>query len=562
MLPRQGLDHPAVEGLVSCQSCRSRDCIFSSPGPPPWGSLSTPPGSLALKGYNAVSNRLTEAIHEEAVKHIRRHEHHAKWVHEENRRRSRRSTAPVASLVIRRPEYWKFAAGFDPYLVRSRADRIGHAMRRALRSASYSPHNPTDYGVPKGDGTERMVAVFQLADNAVSRLTFRSLLSKNRAKLSSRSYAYRSDLTAHDALQYLLSELAEGERMFIAEYDFSRYFENIDHEHIRRTLKDDRYLLTASERRVTEAFLQAPLPTIGRYSESGGALRDRGLPQGTSISLFLANLAAAPLDRALERLGVGFVRYADDTLIWSRDYGTLCRAVDELHNAATAIGSDVNLAKSQGIRLLVGEGARAEIVSTTFTEFVGYRISMKRLDMKDQTVRRAQERIRELLYFNLLQTAMGGTVATSRLDGEVDRDYVVFVSQLRRYLYGDLNEADLRRFQARGIPMRRFKGLMSYYPLIDDSDQLARLDRWLLRETWLTLRKRSALLRAGGVLALPQPHDLALPDLVRFQSRSTKTGEPIDLQLPSFRRIANIMRSAALIHGPNRIGQTRRLYEY
>lgn len=509
-----------------------------------------------------MSNALTEVILQDAEKLIRRHELHAQWVHDESRRRARRTTMPAPPLQVLRPGYWTLARGFDPYLVRSRVDGIAHSIRAALRNHTYAPHNPAAYGVPKADGSERIVSVFQVADNAVSRLTFQSVLSKNRAKLSSRSYAYRADLTAHDALQYIQSELAEGERMFIAEYDFSKFFERIDHEHVRRILADEKYLLTKSEMRIVEAFMTAPLPVTSGYKEDGGAPRERGLPQGTSISLFLANLAATPLDRALERLGVGFVRYADDTIIWSRDYGTLCRAVDELHKAAAAIGSDVNLNKSPGVRLLVSDGAAAEIKSTSYTDFVGYRVSTDHLEMKGLTVQRAKDRIRELLYFNLLESAYQGTVAPSRLSGTVDSDYVVFIWQLRRYLYGDLSERDLRRYQSRGVPMRRFKGLMSYYPLIDDTEQLVDLDRWLARETWLTMRRRSQLLRASGSSVLPPPHDLPLQELIRFRGHSSRTGDPIDLQLPSFRRIANIIRAAAVLHGPNRVGQSSRPYDY
>jgi RNA-directed DNA polymerase len=510
-----------------------------------------------------MSHPLTEAIDQEAIKLVRRHELHAKWVHDENVRRARRTTTAVTQLEVRRPGYWTAAPGFDPYLVRSRADRISHSIRSAARDHTYSPHNPVAYEVPKADGSVRRVSVFQVADNALSRLTFQSLLAKNRAKLSSRSYAYRSDVTAHDALQYLQSELSSGDRMFIAEYDFSKYFDGIGHDYIRRVLSDERYLLTKAEMRIVEAFMCAPLPApTGAYGERGGQARNRGLPQGTSISLFLANLAATPLDRALERLGVGFVRYADDTMIWSRDYGALCRGVDELHKAASAIGSEVNLEKSPGVRLLVAAGAAAEIKSTTYTEFIGYRISAANLEMKAQTMQKAKARIRELLYFNLLDSALKGVVNPQRIAGGVDRDYVVFIWQLRRFLYGDLSERDLRRFQSRGVPMRRFKGLMSFYPLIDDTQDLLELDRWLARETWLTLRKRSALLRSSGMETLPPPHDLRLQELIRYQGLSGTTGERVDLQLPSFRRIANVIRRAAREHGPNRVGNSLRLYDY
>jgi hypothetical protein len=64
--------------------------------------------------------------------------------------------------------------------------------------------------------------------------------------------------------------------------------------------------------------LAAPTLEQSKYTTSYKPLSQGfGIPQGTSISLFLANVAAYALDRRLETLGVGFVRYADDTIIWS-----------------------------------------------------------------------------------------------------------------------------------------------------------------------------------------------------------------------------------------------------
>ncbi len=253
-------------------------------------------------------NHLERVVRDEAEKLIRRQELHARWVTDENVRRARRVVAAPPVLRLRRPRYWKWAPGFDPYIVRARASSIAHSITASIRKGEYAPRTPAGYVVPKSDGGERVVSVFQVADNAVSSITFRSLMEKNKGKFSGRSYAYRSDLTAHDALQYLQTEFGRSRRLFVAEYDFSNYFESIDQDYIWRTLHDGKFLITPSERQIVSAFLVAPLPATAGYAERAGVSRDRGVPQGTSISLFLANLAAAPLDHALERHGVGFVR--------------------------------------------------------------------------------------------------------------------------------------------------------------------------------------------------------------------------------------------------------------
>lgn len=496
------------------------------------------------------------AIRLEALKRIRRHEDFAARVHDENQRRTRRVLpgSPIEPSKLFRPDEWQVARGFNPYLVRSSAARIGHSVREAVRAGKYAPRSPVLRRIPKAGG-HRDISLFQIADNAVSRLVYLRLLQKNRPLLSARSYAYRSDLTTHDSLQFIDREWRGSGRIFIAEYDFTKYFDTIDQDHIRRTLKDERFLVTDSELAVIEAFLGSTLPVLaGSYDELSGERRTQGIPQGTSISLFLANVALTPLDRSLERLGVGFVRYADDTLIWSHDYQQICLAAEAIHAHAAAIGSVVNQTKSSGIRLLLHPGAEGEIESTIQTDFIGYRLKLDDLAIKESTVAKVKDRLKVLMFENLLRAPMEGNFEPNQL-GKVDRDYVTFIWQARRYLYGDLSETELRRYLNGGVRMRRFKGFMAFYPLVTDWDQLLELDRWLATEAWLAMRKRGRILRSQGHVSLPPPHGLDRQSLIRFQRKSASTGGTLDLRIPSFLRIASAITKAAKVHGPNQIGQ-------
>jgi hypothetical protein len=103
---------------------------------------------------------------------------------------------------------------------------------------------------------------------------------------------------------------------------------------------------------------------------------------------------------------------------------------------------------------------------------------------------------------------------------------------------------------------------MSYYPLIDDTTALEELDRWLAREAWVTLRQRARQLTKQGYAALPPPHGLPISELVHYKRQSRTTGGTLDLTLPSFRRIANVVRRAAKTYGPNAIGQGHSPYGY
>lgn len=499
---------------------------------------------------------LAHEIRAESRRLIRRHEEQAQRAADESWRRARRSTVPVPKVVTKPPPTWSAAPGFNPHLTRSRADRIAHAVRHQLRDRTYRPRQPIEFRVPKPSGGDRSVSIFQVVDSAVSRVTFESLLSKNLPLFSSRAYAYRKDVSAQDAVHYLRSEIAGRRRVFVAEFDFSAFFDSIDHQHIRRNLRDYKFLMSSVEMSIIDAFLTTAPLASGAYWDGTNTERNRGVPQGTSVSLFLANVAAWDLDRSLERTGVGFTRYADDTLLWSDDYATICRATEILENQADRMGVELNLEKSPGIHILASDPGKAEMAAVSSISYLGYQIGLDAARVKQGSVAKIKQHVQELVYWNLLHEPMRGTQDAGRIASHVDRDYVTLLSQIRSYLYGDLSERSVQRFQRGEIPSRRFKGVMAAYPLIDDDDQLVALDGWLVNILYLAMRKRQKLLIATGMTPVAPPYGLARSDFAKAKTKSARTGETIDMRIPSFRRIARVMRRASALYGPGRIGRS------
>src|ERR1035438_4858621 len=123
---------------------------------------------------------------------------------------------------------------------------------------------------------------------------------------------------------------------------------------------------------------------------------------------------------------------------------------------------------------------KAELTSQSFVEFLGYSISQENLSIRKSSVARIKEHISFLIYRNLLQEPLRGNFPSERMLGEIDEDYPVLIYQLRRYLYGNMSEATLRRYLYRQTPLIRFKGLMSFYPIVDDDELLQELDGWLI----------------------------------------------------------------------------------
>jgi retron-type reverse transcriptase len=505
---------------------------------------------------------LEEAILEASRIKIRNYERYRKRAFDENRRRIRRSSGIPVPLSADRPALWELDPALDPFHVRAKAKSISHAVSRSLQTGRYAPLRPAGFRVAKrGEGT-RLVSSFAIADEVISSRLYRSLLRKNRARLSARSYAYRDDIGVYDAIMHIQSEWREEHRLFVAEYDFTEFFDSISHAHIWRTIDSLGLTLTELEKSLIQAFLTAPLPYTNLADKSKAAEpRTKGVPQGTSISLLLANIAASPLDRALERLGVGFVRYADDTMIWSRDYAAICRAVEELHAISSQLKSPINQEKSKGVRLLVSpDTKRAEFPFTAEVEYLSHAVGLRSVRMKDDSEREIRQHISAILFNNLLREPLKGTQDPTRL-GAVDKDYIAYIWQLRRYLYGNLNESEVRRLGRGPLPPISLRGAMSRFPLTDDDQSLRELDRWIATQTWLALRKRSALLAPlVAFWAKPQPWDLPREGLTTFTAASARTGKPLDLRLPSALRMTTVVRKAVRTHGTSVVGRGSALY--
>ena len=296
------------------------------------------------------------------------------------------------------------------------------------------------------------------------------------------------------------------------------------------------------------------------YANGSSRPLRKGIPQGTSISLILANLAASRLDRRLEGIKVGFARYADDTLIWGDSYDGICEAVEILNSEAHSMGVELNRKKSPGISLLVPRSWQqdGEIRTIRSVKFMGYDLGLDHCDLSEEAKARIKAQCRTLIYNNLLREPLKGTQHKDRITREIDKDYIVLLSQLRRYLYGNLSERKVQQFQRGDNPFRHFRGVMSSYPLVDDSDALRRLDGWLLNSIHSALKKRTSLLEEAGLLVgkdVPLPHGIPADKLLGIEGPISDTSQrQIDIRVPSVRRIAAAIRRAAKVHGAGSVG--------
>ena len=375
------------------------------------------------------------------------------------------------------------------------------------------------------------------------------MLAKNRHRFSSFSYAYRNDRNVHFAIQDIAVDISQEARTFIAEFDFSDFFGSIQHDYLYSQLHENGFLVSDEEEAVIRAFL---------------ASRVKGIPQGTSISLFLANLVCWKIDKALEKAGLKFARYADDTVIWSPDYAAICKSFTIINDFSREAGVLINAKKSDGISLLSRDGLPAEIASKDNFNFLGYAIGVGKISIKKSAEIRIKKQIAYLLYRSMIQPLkampLKGLIIPAN---NRDKALLISIMQVRRYMYGGLSNRDMTDYISGRKKHLHFKGVMSFYPLLNDENQLRNLDGWLVSVIYRCIQLRSRLLISHGHNRQHSfPFNVTHEDLVEQLARRRIKGKPL-LEIPSFTLIYRALQRGVREDGIEKVMHPESLkYEY
>lgn len=485
---------------------------------------------------------LRQQIWNECEKHIVRHYEYLFDLEEATQRKIRRLGEPVTKEVLR-PEYWEVNQSFNPFKVRTkkRLDAYSHALSVSLKNLTYKPQTSIIHYIPKPSGGYRELNIFSIPDAAISRFVYKSVLAKNVNLFSAYAYAYREDRDAHDAILRISSDWRRRDRVYVAEFDFSKFFDKIEHTYLWDVLHTRGFLYTDLEEYVLRRFLNSRHSLASEYNPHTGKVRERGIPQGTSVSLFLANVACWELDWEMERIGVQFARYADDTLIWSNSYEQVVRAYDAIDRFSKLMGVPINIEKSEGITL-ISDRPLEELKTKPKVTYLGYDINLKYVSIGSRSVARIKQKISYIIYENLLQLPKQGVFNQKRL-GVLDWDFLTALAQIRRYMYGGLNDTKLRQYRLGVINNLRFRGVMSYYPLVDNEAQLRDLDGWLIHTLKQALRLRQDLWQRNIGILLPGPSKDWIEDLPSLKKWKHPIDNTVyDLRIPSFLQINRAIR--------------------
>lgn len=425
---------------------------------------------------------------------------------------------------------------YDPVYCARNANFLAKTIWHKVLSKSYEPIPAINYQIPKPDGGRRSIMAFSIPDAALANVILRRTRSRNLKRLSPSSYAYHPDKNVFDAV-IALNDFPNAGKLFAVQIDFEKYFDNIPTRYLRSKINDaDSISLTPHERYVFDRFLRHQYAEPDSYQVGIFKRRMTGTPQGSSVSLLLANVANHDLDISLTGAAGRFVRFADDVVAICEDYESALDIEKCFLDHCRKSGITVNAHKSPGIAII--SGATHEMRTYGWFDYLGYRFSKDGLTLPDKTVRKLKSKVSRLCNIYLINYLSKG-VAHGRCGVSplrFDWDLLGMIFEVRNALYGGLSEADLKSFTDGGKRLPRMKGLMGFYCLVEDPRPLRMLDGWMLSIVRRAMVQRNRILNQVYSISCPTPTNAELATGTWMDPAAWRGGVVPDFRMPSLVR--------------------------
>ncbi|MEC7741597.1 MAG: reverse transcriptase domain-containing protein [Pseudomonadota bacterium] len=439
---------------------------------------------------------------------------------------------------------------FDPSYCKRHANFLAKTLWHKAQSGQYKPKPALNFEIDKPGGGKRSLMAFSIPDTAFANVLMRRIRERNLKKFSPHSFAYHPEKDIFDAILDLRSYVISTPKIYTVQIDFKDYFDSIPSSYLLGLI-DDRDILstTATERYVLKQFLFHQHAKRSQYEKGRFKRRTRGTPQGSSISLLLANLANHSLDTALAKKPGKFVRFADDVTALCDRYEDAVDIEREFARHCEVSGITMNVEKSPGISILADK--QAEIRTEPSIKYLGYSFRENGLHLSAATIERIKSKISRLVAIYLRKYIRDVNFNKKRASraGGYDWDLLGLITELRNYLYGGLRESQIKGMLVDGTKLAKMRGLMSFYALLDHKDALQELDGWLVHSIRRAIKARNVHLKSHYNWNTVTPSKKSLIDGDWLDLSNWDGDDYPEVQFPSFVRGWRAARRYYLIYG-------------
>ena len=291
-----------------------------------------------------------------------------------------RITYSLMARAFRNVRRNRGAAGIDKVSIQLFRDNLEAnltALMHDLKKGTFQPLPLRRVHIPKGEGKTRPLGIPAVRDR-VAQEVLRQLLSPIfERRFHPDSYGFRPGRNCHQAVERVLELGRLGYRV-VLDADIKGFFDNIPHRVIMTGLAAE--VADGNILRLVERLLTSGVMEDGVFKPT-----TVGTPQGGVISPLLANMALDYLDWRLDQAGYRLVRYADDFVV-------LCRTQDQAKEAHAFV--EQLLTETLGLQLST-EKTKVTKFGQGFN-FLGFFISSRTVRMRDKSVEKFKDKVREL----------------------------------------------------------------------------------------------------------------------------------------------------------------------
>lgn len=250
-----------------------------------------------------------------------------------------------------------------------------------LQSGTYIQQPYREVMIPKNETEKRRLGLLTVNDKIVQTavsFVVTPLLESGFLKVS---YAYREKKGAVKAINQVRHLITNERYTWLASCDIDNFFDTIPHDPLFGKLSA--YLKSPGTTELIRMFVK-----MGRVDRHYKWKESRkGIPQGGVVSPLLANFYLYPLDKLMVDHGYGFVRYADDFVIFGRTEEEAKKAMTEAMEVIT-----------RQLGLALNEEAVVIPVSQGF-EFLGIFFNNGVIDLSEKKYKRLVEKMADAAGF-------------------------------------------------------------------------------------------------------------------------------------------------------------------
>ncbi len=282
----------------------------------------------------------------------------------------------------------KGAPGVDGQTVEAaeaKAPSIIARLRRDLLAECYRPGEVRRVWLPKPGGGQRGLGIPNVTDRTVQQAVLQVLEPIFEPTFHDSSHGFRPNRGAHTAIAEAVRHLKDGYRT-VVDLDLAKFFDRVHHQRLLARIAE-----RVTDQRIVRLIRLVLTARVVMPDGTRLAVQE-GTPQGGPLSPLLSNIVLDELDRELDRRGLRFVRYADDTNIFVRS-----------ERAGRRVMSSIRTFLETRMRLQINED-KSDVRKPHEVHFLGF--SFRRTKEKDgdriavllsrKAERRLKETVREM----------------------------------------------------------------------------------------------------------------------------------------------------------------------